>query len=46
MSGLINCGERKVQAVGRVALTDIFDRYGIKQGDTVEIYIRKTNTHP
>ena len=40
---LINCGERTVQAVHRVALGDIFKSRGIEKGDTVEVYIKVLN---
>lgn len=41
LSELINCGERKVQKIGRIALKDIIDRYGIKEGDVIEVFIKK-----
>lgn len=37
----INCGERKVQTGFRVVLRDICKRYGINEGDSVEVYIKK-----
>ena len=37
----INCGERKLQTGFRVVLRDICNRYGIKEGDSVEVYIKK-----
>lgn len=37
----INCGERKVQKGFRLAIWDICDRYGIKEGEPVELYIKK-----
>ena len=39
---LINCGERTVQTLHRIALQDICRAYGIKPGDNVEVYIKKT----
>jgi len=39
-SGLINCGERNIQRKYRVALRDICERYGIKEGDAIEVYIK------
>ena len=41
---LINCGERKVQKIGRIAIKDIIDRYSIKEGDPVEVFIKKVKT--
>lgn len=41
-SDLINCGERKIQILFRIALKDICERYDIKEGDAVEVFIRKT----
>ena len=41
MTELINCGERKVQKIGRIAIKDIVDRYDIKEGSTVEVFIKK-----
>jgi len=38
---LINCGERTVQVMHRVALKDITTAHGIKQGDRIEVFIRK-----
>lgn len=43
MNDLINCGERTVQAVHRLALGDIFRSHGIEKGDTVEVYIKIIN---
>ena len=40
MPELINCGERTVQAVHRLALGDIFRNHGIEKGDTVEVFIK------
>ena len=39
---LINCGERTVQILHRIALQDICRTHGIKPGDNVEVYIKKT----
>ena len=36
---LINCGERNIQRQYRIVLRDICERYGIKEGDAVEVYI-------
>ena len=41
MTELINCGERKVQKIGRIAIKDIIDRYDIEEGSTVEVFIKK-----
>ena len=38
---LINCGERTVQVMYRIALQDICRVHGIKPGDNVEVYIKK-----
>ena len=38
---LINCGERPVQALHRVALQDICKAHGIEPGDRIEIWIKK-----
>jgi len=43
---LINCGERKIQTLFRIALKDICERYGILEGDAVEVFIRKTEHKP
>ncbi len=40
-SALINCGERKIQTLFRIALKGICERYDIKEGDAVEVFIRK-----
>ena len=39
---LINCGERTVQTLHRIALQDICRVYDIKPGDNVEVWIKKT----
>ena len=39
---LINCGERTVQILHRIALQDICRTHEIKPGDNVEVYIKKT----
>lgn len=39
-SGLINCGERNIQRQYRIVLRDICERYGIKEGDAVEVSIK------
>ena len=39
---LINCGERTVQILHRIALQDICRAHSIKPGDNVEVYIKKT----
>jgi len=38
---LINCGERKIQTLFRIALKDICERHKIKEGDAVEVFIRR-----
>lgn len=38
---LINCGERRIQVLSRIALRDICERHWIDVGDIVEVYIRK-----
>ena len=43
MPELINCGERTVQAVHRIALGDIFRSRGIEQGNRIEVYIKILN---
>lgn len=40
-SDLINCGERKIQTLFRIALKDICERHDIVEGGVVEVYIRK-----
>lgn len=42
MNDLINCGERKIQKLGRVAIKDILESNGLKEGDVVEVFIKKT----
>ena len=39
---LINCGERTVQTLHRIALQDICRGHDIKPGDNVEVWIKKT----
>ena len=39
--GVINCGERTVQALYRVALQDICTAHGIDVGTRVEVWIKK-----
>ena len=41
MSEMINCGERMVQSIGRIALKDMLERHGIKKGDHIEVFIKK-----
>ena len=38
---LINCGERSVQKLFRVALRDICQNNGIKERDVIEVFIKK-----
>ena len=38
---IVNCGERKIQTLFRIALKDICERHGIQEGDAVEVFIRK-----
>ena len=40
LEDLINCGERTVQKLYRVSLRDVCERYDIKEGDAVEVYIK------
>lgn len=42
-SELINCGERKIQKLHRVTLRDICQHNGIKEGDIIEVFIKKTD---
>ena len=35
----INCGERRIQKLFRIAIHDVCARYGIKEGDVVEVFI-------
>lgn len=39
--GLINCGERKIQKMGRLAIKDVLRSNGLKEGDIVEVFIKK-----
>ena len=41
MSDLINCGERNIQKLFRITLKDVCERYEIKEGDAVEVFIKK-----
>ncbi len=41
MSTCINCGERTVQANGRIAFSDICKNNDIEKGDVVEVFIKK-----
>lgn len=41
MTYMINCGERTVQALHRVALQDICRAHGIEVGDRVVVWIEK-----
>jgi len=43
MTALINCGECTVQPQHRVNIKTVAKRYGIDIGDTVEVFIKKTN---
>ena len=38
---LINCGERRVNKRYRVVITDIAKDYNIKEGDKIEVFIKK-----
>ncbi len=38
---LINCGERKIQKLGRIAISDILESNGLKEGEVVEVFIKK-----
>ena len=38
---LINCGQRRVQKLHRVAIRDICKNHDIEQGELVEVYIKK-----
>jgi len=40
---LINCGERSVNKRFRIVITDIAREYGIKEGDRVEVFIKKVD---
>ncbi len=42
MSKLINCGQRKIQKIGRISIKDIMNRYELKEGDVIEVYIKET----
>jgi len=37
---LINCGERRVQREKRISLRDILDRYAVKEGGVIEVFIK------
>ena len=43
MSEMINCGERRVQTLRRVAIQDICQAHDIEVGDRVEVWIKKIN---
>ena len=43
MSEMINCGQRYIQATGRIAIKDIMNSHGIGVGDVVEVYLKKVN---
>ncbi len=38
---MINCGERKIQKLGRLAIKDVLEGNGLKEGDIVEVFIKK-----
>jgi len=38
---LINCGVKRVQKLGRVSISDACKLYGIKEGEIVEVYLKK-----
>jgi bifunctional DNA-binding transcriptional regulator/antitoxin component of YhaV-PrlF toxin-antitoxin module len=40
---LINCGERSVNKRFRIVITDIAREHGIKEGDRVEVFIKKVD---
>ena len=44
MSDMINCGERTVQALHRVAFQDICKAHDIEPGDRIEVWIKKVRT--
>ena len=39
----INCGERNIQKGFRLVIRKICKRHGIKEGDSVEVYIKKVD---
>ncbi len=39
MSEMINCGQKKIQKLGRISIKGIMDRYELKEGDVIEVYI-------
>jgi hypothetical protein len=38
---LINCGERTIQKTGRISIKDILKKYVIKEGEKVEVFLKK-----
>jgi len=38
---VINCGERRVQTLSRIAIQDICQAHNITVGDRVEVWIKK-----
>lgn len=40
---LINCGQRRVQKEFRIVLRDICEYNEIKEGDVIEVFIKKVN---
>lgn len=41
MTELINCGERRIQTIGRISINDMMERYELNEGDHVEVFIKK-----
>ena len=41
MPEMINCGERRIQTIGRISINDLMERHDMKEGDFVEVFIKK-----
>ncbi len=41
MTELINCGERRIQKLGRISILAFLESNGLKAGDVVEVFIKK-----
>jgi hypothetical protein len=38
---LINCGQRTIQVMGRIAIKDIMETNNLKVGDKIEVFLKK-----
>lgn len=43
---LINCGQRTIQKMGRIAIGDILKSNELEVGETVEVFLKKISKEP